>query len=176
MKKSFCVTIAAIVTMVLIGAPACEVSACLNSSETTNSYSAYENIYEGTIDGAQRIDLTFTDVPAGNYLATLTDTTGPSSGFLLLSLYVVAEPNTFLGCTSLFDEESGEFSFALDDTTSTLSLTIFGVSDYSAIESEGFGSIDNTFTVQLSSVPIPASLLLLGSGLAALTALKRKKL
>ena len=173
MKKKFYVAIVAIVTVVLIGVPLYEVSACLSNSDTTNfSY------YEGTIDGAQQIDLTFTDVPAGDYVATLTDTTASSPGFLLLSLVMVADPNTFLGYTSLLGDESGSFSFTLDDTLSTLSLTIFGVSDYSAIVSQGLDSAASTFSVQLSStsVPIPASVLLLGSGLAALTALRKKKM
>jgi hypothetical protein len=177
MKKIFCVTIVAIVTLVLMGVPSCEVSACLSNSETNIlSYTDDEIIYNGTIDGAQQIDLTFTDVPAGDYVATLSDTSGSSSGFLLLSLLMFAEPNTYLGSTSLFGDESGSFSFMLDDTLSTISLFVLGVSDYSAIQSQGLGSAANTFSVQLSSVPIPATALLLGSGLAALTALRRRKL
>lgn len=177
MKKNFCLPIMAIVTLVLFGVPTCDVSACLSNSETTIfSYTDDEMIYNGTIDGAQQIDLTFTDVPAGDYLATLSDTSGSSSGFLLLSLLMFAEPNTYLGSTNLIGDESGNFSFTLDDTISTISLTILGVSDYSAIQSQGLGSAASTFSVQLSSVPIPATALLLGSGLAALTALRRKKM
>ena len=179
MKKNFCLVIVAIVTLVLMGGPSCEVLACLSNGEATIfSYTDDEIIYDGTIDGAQLIDLTFNDVPAGEYVATLTDTTASSPGFLLLSLVMVADPNTFLGYTSLLGDENGSFSFTLDDTLSTLSLTIFGVSDYSAIISQGLDSAASTFSVQLSStsVPIPASVLLLGSGLAALTALRRKKL
>lgn len=170
MRQKFYVTIVTMLTMVLIGVPVSEVSACLSNEI---SYNDESNIfeYEGTITEAGLIELTFTDVPAGSYLATLTDTTGSSYGFTWLSLYIVDDSDNYYGSASL---KNNTLSLTIDDPTSSLFINIIGVPDYSS-----FGTLDDftgsTFSVQLAPVPIPATVLLLGSGLVALTTLKRRK-
>jgi hypothetical protein len=175
MKQKFCVTIvkmAAMVLMVLMVVPGYEVSANISNSETIIPYNDDATIYEGTIDSAEQIELTLTDVPAGSYLATLTDTTDASQGFLWLSLYIVDESDTYYGSANL---ENSSISLTLDDPTSSLYINIIGVPDYSSSQSQSLDFTGSTFTVQLSPVPVPATVLLLGSGLVALTALKRRK-
>lgn len=123
----------------------------------------------GWITGTEGVVFDFTaDVSPYTYIATLTNlSVGSNFGFdyLFLSIstfdeilgWVEADPAVGKDSLSVrFDVEAGKQYFA----------NIFGVG------SGPFGS--GNFGLEVTAVPVPSALLLLGSGIFALFALKRK--
>jgi hypothetical protein len=161
MKKTFCMAMVALV--LVIGIPA---------SGFTSS--VVDTV--GWIDGIDSIDMEFyVDVAPQTYTVTLSDLNWTSyTGFDLLTLSISSSTETLAVLTiidtaaDLFNE-SGSVNFTVENAPDTLFASILGI---------GSGSLERgKFGIDISpSVPVPATVLLLGSGLVALTALRRRKL
>ncbi len=163
MKKKMCMAIVAIV--LLVGIP-------------TSGYSAL--VYEKFDDiiGTESfiIDLTGYVSPSNTYVATITDASeSPIMGFE--KLYMAIFQNATIVDSIVFNDSADIFT-ASADNQGGFSFTIDPGETYRAyIFGTGGGNFGaGLFEFKVSSVPIPATLLLLGSGLFALAALKRRKL
>jgi hypothetical protein len=123
-------------------------------------------VYQATgwITGKEGVVFDFdADVSPYTYVATLTDlSVEPYFGFDFLFLSITTATDTMGSIVG-----PGKISFvAIPDET--YFANIFG---------DGGGDFDTgNFGLQINAVPIPSALVLLGSGIFALVALKRRKL
>ena len=168
MKKKMCMAIAVIV--LLVGIPASGFSALIYSDEFDAT-----GVYVNFLD--------FGNVSEGSYLLTIDDISGVEPGFLGLVFLFNTGTNNFFDNILYLNQAQTHDNLSFDlDGESTLSATIFGLTNLNTDSYFTASSVPpsffetSSFSVQLSSVPVPATLLLLGSGLFALTALKRRKL
>lgn len=156
MKKKMCMAIVAMV--LLVGVPA--------SGFCDLVYSR-----AGGILGTEWVGYDFTaDVSPFTYEATLTDiSASPYFGFDFLFLQIATDHLMVYSPVDL-DAGSTSITFGVSPGENVHAL-IFGAGQNVV---DGFNS--GSYLFQVNSVPVPATLLLLGSGLFALTALKRRKL
>ena len=144
-----------------------------------------ESIYQEDFDakGFYVDFLDFGTVSDGSFSLTLDDISVQNPGFQGLVLILSTGINSSLGNILFLNQDQTHDSLFFDlDAEAALTATVFGftsISTGSTISS----FISNlpccfetsAFSVQLSSVPIPSAVLLLGTGLIALVTVQRRK-
>ena len=169
MKRNFYMTIA--LAFLLIGIPA---------SGFSSSISVFSDSFE--VQGFFIDEINIGTLTEGTYKLLLEDTSDPAPGFMGLVLSLNDGSGSFFD--NLLYLNQNKFSDSLDfyfDGESALTATIIGMTNLSSGLSGSTSECPccfdaSSFSVELASIPVPASVLLLGSGLVALATLKRKKL
>ena len=115
----------------------------------------------GPLPGAYNFDFVADQSPY-TYKATLSDLSILPFGFDVLFLQISTATDSV---GSIFDHGSFTFTAVPDET---YYANVFGVASEESIYNAGL------FGVEVTAIPIPATLMLLGSGLVGLLVLKRK--